>query len=128
MAELHTDPERVYLEYVEKWLTVDRMATHYKTDKDKLFHLIDEGRRTHLKRISRFDLESLCNDLKKELTGLNLIVCENGITQQRFTEVVLTFGQQAVTDAPESMKKLLSRKTYVKLVNTYNKIKADENF
>lgn len=62
---------------------------------------------------------TFCHTLSEELKGLNKLVCDLAIDKGRFIEVIATFGQQAVTDAPESMKKILTKETYDELVSLY---------
>ena len=43
--------ESIYLEYVNDWLTVSKMAEYYSTSVKRLNKLIDKGRDEHIQRI-----------------------------------------------------------------------------
>lgn len=66
----------------------------------------------------------LCVAMLKELKGINRVVLLNAMQEDKFEECVLTFGQQAVTDAPEAMQEYLTPETYQKLCQEYNAIKS----
>lgn len=65
----------------------------------------------------------LCVEMSKELKGLNQRILLDAMQQDKFEEAILTFGQQAVTDAPEAMQQYLTPQTYEKLCNEYKTLK-----
>lgn len=42
--------ESVYLEYLNDWLTVEKMADHYGCTTERMNYLIDKGREQHLQK------------------------------------------------------------------------------
>lgn len=116
------NPEAIYLEYCNDWLTTERMAEYYQINQKELLQLINKGREINHSRPTKSELRDLCYDLKEELKGFNRLVCEHGIQSQKYKDIVLTFGQQAVADAPNSMKVLLKKETYKRLCDIYLKL------
>lgn len=45
-------PESIYLEYLNDWLTVERMAENYGRTKAQMNKLIDKGREQHLQKFN----------------------------------------------------------------------------
>lgn len=72
-------------------------------------------------------MKEFLQKLSEELTGFNKLCCDLGIKTGKYEEIIISFGQQALTDAPDEMKLLLSPEILEELIERYKSLTNGNN-